>query len=214
MKIFYTFVLSCLLFLFISCTAAAAQFDSKRVARAEAELWQAYYEKDYAGLMQGIVSGLSEQFDLSLRQAIHVGSKASEAAGVFSQLSGKSSQLTYDQRVLPVLIVFFSRLKSAVDGSWDADLAAKAELNWWVLRRQAKQNHPENVGRAIAKVYVLLYGKHNQWIEKAGLLRAKAAQLRDKQSRRGRVDWNAVQKLLEDSYSALLKGIEINETSP
>jgi hypothetical protein len=89
------------------------------------------------------------------------------------------------------------------NGTWDAEAAARAELEWWVKRRTPGQNSPEEVGRSIAKLYKTLYGRSNPDIEKAGLLRALAAHIRDTSH-----DWDKVDTLLKESYRSLIRGIQ------
>jgi hypothetical protein len=59
------------------------------------------------------------------------------------------------------------------------------------------------VGEKIAKLYGLLYGKDFKEFEKAGLLRAQAAELRDVGGKDA--NWEKVEDLLKKSYRELKK---------
>lgn len=85
------------------------------------------------------------------------------------------------------------------------DAVARAELGWWVARRTPGRNSPAQVGAEIANLYALLYGKTNPNLQKAGLLRAKAAYLRDQGG--NSPDWQEVERLLRESYEALVVGL-------
>ncbi len=68
-------------------------------------------------------------------------------------------------------------------------------------RRTPGQDSPEEVGRSIARLYTILYGETNPDILEAGLLRAQAADLRDRHG-----DWKEIETLLRQSYNALARG--------
>ncbi len=189
-------------------------FNSEAIAIAETNSWRSYYEKNFSILFQSIVEMLHEQFQLSAVDSIVVGTNAVEAARTFSNLPRRTTKEQYNKQVLPLLITFYSQLKEIYGCSWNPNAVAQAELNWWVARRTPGKNSPEQVGALIAEVYVLLYGENNQEIQKAGLLRAKAAHMRDVESRRGRIRWQKIQELLTQSYDALLEGIKLNNSSP
>lgn len=189
-------------------------FDSAALAAAETNSWRSYYEKNFSMLFQSIVEMLHQQFHLSMLDSIAVGTNAVKAARAFSRLPRKTTKQQYQEKVLPYLITFYTQLKDIFGGDWDPNEVAEAELNWWVARRTPGKNSPKQVGTEIAQMYQLLYGKNNPEIQKAGLLRAEAAHLRDVASRRGKIPWSKIQKLLTQSYDALLKGIALNNSSP
>ena len=70
-----------------------------------------------------------------------------------------------------------------------------------VARRTPGANAPEQVGRLIAEEYELLYETPLADVLAAGLLRAEAAALRDREA--GQPDWAAIGALLRDSYREL-----------
>jgi hypothetical protein len=183
-----------------ACRHWLAAFDADRIALAETRMWKAYYSGDTQSLGSEMVALLNRQFGLSLTDAMEVGRDLAGAAMTFQGLSGN-----YEQ-VLPGLERAYSRLKKSTGGTWDSAAAARAELDWWITRRTPGRDSPEEVGRAIARLYAILYGKTNPDIERAGLLRAQAAALRD--SGAARADWAEVERLLRQSYHALASGIK------
>ena len=114
----------------------------------------------------------------------------------------QSTQEVYPTQALLGLKSAYTRLKILTKGTWNADAAARGELDWWVKRR-TPHNSPEEVGCSIANLYKVLYGKSNKDIERAGLLRARATNIRDTDN-----DWPKVQDLLRESYCALVQGIQ------
>jgi hypothetical protein len=173
-------------------------FDADKVARAETRMWQAYYTGDKIQLGLQLIAQLRSQHGLSLFEAEKVGELFASAAMKFRSASGD-----YDHVCLPDLTKAYSLIKQATDAHFDPDKAARAELAWWVARRTQGQNSAEQVGEKIAKLYGLLYGKDSQAFEKAGLLRAQAAELRDSGGKDA--DWVHVEDLLRKSYRELKK---------
>jgi len=171
-------------------------FDPDKVAHAETEMWQAYYAGNKTRLAANLVSLFRNQFGLSLPGVTRVGRLYAEAAMKF-----RGAQGSYDRIVLPDLIQAYAVLKRASDGSFDAEAAARAELAWWVARRTRGQNSAEQVGRKIAELYIVLYGHDDASLQTSGLLRAKAAALRDAGG--NDADWTQVEALLQQSYRAL-----------
>jgi len=175
-------------------------FDPDRIAASETRMWQAYYRRDAQSLGREMVTLLRKQFGLSLADSIEVGKDLAGAAMAFQDSSRNSDQ------VLPGLERAYARLKKVSGGTWDAAEAARAELDWWTARRTPGRDSAEEVGRAIVQLYAILYGKTNAHIERAGLLRAQAAELRDRGGERA--DWAEVERLLRESYRALCRGIQ------
>lgn len=177
---------------------APFRFDPDRIAAAEARMWKAYYDRKIEQVGFELIQVLLEQFHLSFPDALAVAADLSSAALAF-----QSSRGDYPNQVLPGLKSAYGRLKDLTQGTWDAEAAARAELAWWVKRRTPGHNSPEEVGRSIAHLYKILYGKSNKDIERAGLFRARAASLRDTGH-----DWPKVQSLLQESYRSLAQGIQ------
>lgn len=172
-------------------------------AAAETRMWQAYYGNDPKALAVELVSTLRAQFGLSYVRALQVGNDLAEATLAFQR-----NRDHYEEAVLPHLESAYGRLRSACRGRWDARAAARAELDWWAARRTPGHDRPEQVGRDIAKLYAILYGKSNPQIERAGLLRAQAASLRDRAGLAGpEGGWAEITRLLEESYTALVEGV-------
>ncbi len=173
-------------------------FDPVAVAKAETEMWKAYYEGRPESVFAGLTGVLREQAHLSAGEATGVAMHFSMAAAKFKERSGN-----YESIVLPDLVAGYEAMLRATGRDFDAREAADAELHWWVLRRTPGRDKPESVGRGIARLYEELYGRTNGRILMAGVLRARAADLRDRGN-----DWDRVEELLRESYESLLKGIE------
>jgi hypothetical protein len=182
------------------------EMDPGKVADAETRMWQAYYANDHIMLRQEIENLLNCQFGISVSDAKEIGESLASAAMKF-----ESAKSNYKLTVLPDLERAYSLLKNKLDISFDPKEAAKAVLDWWVARRTPGRDSPEEVGRLIAHLYVVLFGEDKPAFGRAGLLRARAARVRDE----GGVlcNWDTVEYLLHESYQALQEGLRLASNS-
>ncbi|MHC4269580.1 MAG: fibronectin type III domain-containing protein [Planctomycetota bacterium] len=175
--------------------------DPAKVAKDEVRMWHAYYAKDFVVLRQELKNLLCSQFGISDSDANYIGEPLTNAS-----LKFEAAETDYDSIVLPYIELAYSRLKQKLDVSFDPKEVAGAELDWWVARRTPGSDSVEEVGRLIARLYVLLFGEENPAFDRAGLLRAQAARLRDEGG--ALCDWDVVEQLLHKSYQALQEGIK------
>jgi hypothetical protein len=174
-------------------------FDADKVAQAETRMWQAYYSEDKTQLGFQLIALLRNQHGLSLLEAKEIGELLARSAMKFRLAKGD-----YESVALPDLAKAYSLIKLATGAPFDPDKVARAELAWWVARRTPGQNSTEQVGKRIAELYALLYDRDHPAFEKAGLLRAQAAKMRDSGGKNA--DWVRVEALLRKSYRELKTG--------
>jgi len=172
------------------------QFEPARLATLEVGMWQAYYAKQRVRLFSLLVTMLREQYHYSWATATLEGFHLARAAATFGDATGN-----YDV-VLPDLEAAYDKVRSWTGAAFDPHAVARAELAWWVARRQPGQNSPEQIGLLIAREYALLYETTPENVADAGYLRAKAARLRDDQA--ASPDWDTIGRLLRASYEELL----------
>ena len=172
-------------------------FNPTRLADSEMRMWRDYYSGNRMGLGLELVKAVREQFKVGQNDAMEIARDFAGAAVAFQSASGN-----YESVALPELEAGYERVRKVVGGTWDSGQAARAELEWWVQRRTPGHESTAEVGRSIATLYALLYGRTNARLERAGYLRAEAARVRDQSG-----DWPRVQKLLRESYSELAYGV-------
>jgi hypothetical protein len=178
---------------------SARDFDPDRLADLEAAMWQSYYRQENAALFGDLVIALRQQFRYPWAKAGIAAMHLARAASVFGKASGD-----YD-RVLPDLQTAYTISRDWTGAAFDPAEVARAELAWWVARREPAQRDPENVGRLIGVLYARFYEVPEARVHEAGLLRARAATLRDRGGTS--TDWNEVSRLLHASYRALRTGV-------
>ena len=190
---------------FVLSTAWAGshfEMDPDKVGAAEARMWQAYYTNDQATIMQELTSLLHNQFGISVSEAGDIGELLASAAMKF-----ESAENNYKLTVLPDLERAYTLLENKLDIGFDPKEAAGAEMDWWVARRTPGSDSVEEVGQLIAHLYSVLFGEDQPVFERAGLLRAQAAHIRDEEG--ASCNWGKVEQLLHESYQALQEGIKL-----
>ena len=189
------------------CTAGYPAFseipvlDPDQIAAAETRMWQAYYARDLPRLHSEMAALLRAQFRLPSADAERIAKSLVGAAMKFA-ISGAN----YERVVLPDLEVAYLQLRALLKRSFDPREAARAELAWWVARRTPGQDNPQQVGKRIAKLYSVIYGAERPEFLEAGLLRAQAAQLRDRCG--PSCDWTKIEGLLRRSYRVLADAVQ------
>jgi hypothetical protein len=174
---------------------SARAFEPNRMADLEVRMWRSYYQQETATLFGTLVIALREQFQYPWAKAARAAFHLSRAASRFGR-----AQSGYEV-VLPDLERAYRIARDWTGAGFDPAQVAQAELAWWVARRNPEQRKVENVGHLIAAVFARFYEVPQDRVEEAGLLRARAADVRD----RGDVsaDWTKVSELLHQSYASL-----------
>jgi hypothetical protein len=170
-------------------------FEPDRLADLEVSMWQAYYRKEKARLFGLLVVMLREQRRCTWARAAREGFHLARAAATFGDARGDY------ERVLPDLQKAYAMAREWTSSGFDPARVARAELAWWVARRQPGRDDPPSVGALIAEEYALLYEVPVDRVAEAARLRAEAAALRDAGG--AEADWAAVSRLLRESYRSL-----------
>lgn len=199
--LFVGFIVTSCYYLFFN----KAPFDPYFLSSTETDMWEAYYKKDKPKLAWLLVQILKRQFSISSYEAAKTGKMLADSAMKF-----KSAKDGHYEVALPDLIAAYTAIKKYSNLQFNPKSAAEADLNWWVYRRDpTKRNKPKIIGAGITKLYEIIYGYKHKGFNKAGLLRAEAAYLRDQG--KDNCDWVKIEELLLESYLALQQGIEKNE---
>jgi hypothetical protein len=174
--------------------------DPDEIAAAETRMWQAYYARDIPRLHGEMADLLRAQFRIPPADAERIAKSLVGAAMKFA-ISGAN----YEQVVLPDLEMAYLQLRVLLKLPFDPREAARAELAWWIARRAPGRDNPQQVGRQIARLYSIIYGAERSAFLEAGILRAQAAQLRDRSG--PNCDWKRVEGLLRRSYRVLAEAV-------
>jgi hypothetical protein len=170
-------------------------FAPDRVASLEREMWEAYYRKQKLRLFSLLVVTLREQYRYTWARAAQAGFHLARAAAWFGDARGDY------ERVVPDLQAAYTIARDWSSSDFDPAEVARAELDWWVARRDPERRSLANVGTLIAQEYALLYSVPRERVAEAGRLRAEAGALRDAGA--AQPDWAEVERLLRESYRSL-----------
>jgi hypothetical protein len=188
-------------------TAWGRGFDPDRLASLELRMWKAYYRRQPVRLAALLVQANREQAHASWPRALAGAFHLVRAAAGFGRSTGD-----YD-RFLPGIVRGYRSL--GLPPTADADVVARNELRWWVVRREIGPAAGAAAGEVIADLYASIYGLPRSEVAEAGRLRGLAAEVRDRGAAAdpdgpggpGRGYWPEVARLLRGSYRSLASAL-------
>ena len=175
-------------------------FEPAEMARLETAMWRDYYDKRYPALFYHLYELSRTQFGFSPLDSLRIAWAAARAARAFQPTRSREAA----NAALPPLVTYYRLLASATPGGFDAEKAARLELDWWQARREAVS--PEQYGLTVAGVAAITYGKlpDEPSLVISGLGRADAMAYRDA---RGQAmtdqDWTEIECRLRRAYWSL-----------
>src|SRR5262249_28935412 len=110
------------------------QFEPARLAMLEVGMWKAYYARQNVRLFSLLVTMLREQYRYSWATAAIEGFHLVRAAATFG------SATDHYEVVLPDLEAAYATVRSWTGAAFDPQAVARAELAWWVARRNPAEN--------------------------------------------------------------------------
>src|SRR5258705_1587234 len=188
-------------------TAHLREFDADEVARLETAMWRSYYEKAQVRLFKQLSELLRTQYDMPLIRSNQVAYYAANAAFVFKDGKQRSDY----EEALPDLVKFYQSLRNMSDIPFDADRAARLELEWWIIHRERAKHPPGDLERALAELQAEIYRIPIERLLEHGRLRAEAMTIRDTRDDTGGVteaDWARIDELLHQSWRSLAIGVK------
>ncbi|MCP3408301.1 hypothetical protein [Bradyrhizobium sp. CCGB01] len=150
-------------------------FDPAEMARLETAMWRDYYDKRHAALFFHLYDSTRTQFGFSPLKSLQIVLSAAGAARTFQPTRSRREA----DAALPALVAYYRDFAPAAPVAFDAEQAARLELDWWQARREAVG--PRDYGLTIARVAALTYGKNadDSGIRQFGMARAEAMAFRD-----------------------------------
>ena len=178
-------------------------FDSDAVARLETGMWRDYYAHDYKSLARRLYSLYRDEYHFSPGDSAQLAYQSGKAAQLFQPTASRAEA----QVALPCLVTYYTLLRDRSGESFDAEKAARLELDWWQLRRENAT--PEQYGNVVAQVAAELFKTDNEHIQKSSQLRAAMMHYRDER-RNGQMqpaDWEHIEQNLIEAYRELKTGV-------
>jgi hypothetical protein len=181
-------------------------FQPGEVGRLEAAMWQAYYEKANLRLFGQLATLLRQQYDLPVLRSHLVAFHAARAAALFQRGHTRSEYET----ALPDLQIFYSAIAVVAVQRFDAQRAARLELEWWIVHRERASHAAGDLTRSLAELQAELYhASPTSFLEHASE-RAAAMLLRDTKAEHGNVtmdDWRQIEEKLQNSWKLLWRNV-------
>lgn len=177
-------------------------FDADEVARLDKAMWRSYYSRERLRLYSELTELLEKQYKLNFWRRQFVAYRAAKAAFVFKD--GKSRH-DYE-KALPDLEKFYAEIRDISATDFDANKAAKLELEWWIVHREREKYQEGDLARALAETAAEIYKMPVENFLEHGDLRAKAMEIRDAKAESGGVseeDWRKIDELLHQSWRSL-----------
>ncbi len=187
-------------------SADIRSFDPGEVARLETSMWRSYYDRQRLELFAELAELLREQYHLSLLGSMVAAQDAARAAFVFKQGGARSD---YEQ-ALPGLERFYAAIRRVSNVPFDAERAARLELEWWIVHREQSEEAPHELVNALALLQSEIYQVPVEQLTEHARLRAEAMTIRDQEASQGEVterDWMRIQELLRASWGSLFAAI-------
>jgi hypothetical protein len=159
---------------------ALEAFDPVRVGTIEQEAWAAYYQREWARLLQSLLDLIQGQFGLSPAQSLEAAYVATQAQVVWADRGTSGGEAEELMRQ------FYALVRAPSGGRYDPDRAAALEINWWAVHRD-RDRYPDStaLAQAVADLYAEIYGLPVQAAVPAGEHRARAMEYSDLWIREG-----------------------------
>lgn len=176
------------------------RFEPAGIARLETAMWRDYYEKRYPALFYHLYELSRTQFGFSPLDSVRIALAAARAAKAFQPTYSREAA----NATLPLLVSYYRLLASATSGGFDAEEAARLELDWWQARREAVG--PAQYGVTVARVAAITYGRpvDDPSLLISGIGRAEAMAYRDARGlAMSGPDWSEIECRLRRAYRSL-----------
>ncbi len=200
---------------------ACAALDPDRVAHLEKAGWEAYYDRNWPGVLSLMVQMNRTQFCMGWSDAIVGAVDIVRAAVAFAPVDNDIAAATAH------LTQFYAKARSSAGLSTDAATLAALEIDYWIVHRQlanARKAAPDHTGdlepmiAALEKLHAALFAAPPAAIRRSAEARALAAATVDRitggYTADAAADWQAIELNLRDAYRAIVPAqqatVEVN----
>ena len=194
--------------LFVPRQHSIRQFDPKRVAQLETDMWRSYYDKNPVLLFWQLAGGLREQFHAPFWRSFGLAFRATKAAFTFKQGQSRADY----SKALPGLVAYYEAIQELTTERFNIDSVAHLELDWWIIHRQRERYSYADLATALDQTSAALYSQPRAAFVQYGQLRAEAMRLCDEAGRRSsgatETDWKRINQMLVRAWSTLHEAVQ------
>ncbi len=174
------------------------------VADKETAMWQSYYEKKPVKLFIQSAALMRSEFHFPFWRSYLVSYYAAAAAFTFKDGSDRKAYAA----ALPDLTNYFRQICDISIEDFNADSAAKYELEWWIIRRERDKftagDWQEILCKAASTVYHVPPAKFSEYAH----LRVEAMLLRDEKAEHiTDADWQHIDEILRKAWTSFSDAI-------
>jgi hypothetical protein len=178
--------------------------DPVETANLEGGMWRSYYEKKPVKLFTQSAQLMRDMFHLSFWRSYLVSYYTAKAAFVFKDGHSRNDY----EKAFPYLEKYYQHINSISKTPFNADSAARSELEWWIIRRYRQEHPPAEWEKYISQTSAIVYHIPAEKFKDYAHLRVQAMLLRDQKDSAITVkDWQQINQLLISAWRAFGKTI-------
>jgi len=178
-------------------------FNPKKVAKTETQMWQAYYRHNFFKLFILLLRLTHGEFQLSYFRTFKMAYYGAFAAISFRVNRGKENK----KLILKKLTKLFKDISDCSLHKFDYQKAARLELDWWLIDRYPKL-YKTTRREALSDAMSTMWNINSKKLEKYAEYRAQAMELQDEAEKDNKeADWDKVNSLLLISFQSLYDSI-------
>ena len=181
------------------------QFDYKKVAKLDADMWQSYYNHQFIKMFVQLLRIMRTQLHLNWFLTFRLARHSGWAATVYRLEKGHENY----PRVLRNLVKFYKTISDNCTKPFDYQKVAELELEWWDIHRYPSK-YKKTLEQSLADAQAVIYHTGSTEFKDYAHGRAVAMLLPkhegDKQD--NPPDWNEINKLLLKSWKSLYATVQ------
>lgn len=175
------------------------RIDATETAGMEGKMWRSYYDKKPVKLFFQSAKLMRKEFHFPFWRSYRVAFYAAKAAFVFKDGKNRSDY----EKALPHLKKYYTLISNISETPFNADSAAKSELEWWIIRRNRDQHPPEEWENWLVTTASVMYHLPADRFKEYAHLRVQAMLIRDtKGNAITENDWQDINQLLLKAWQS------------
>jgi hypothetical protein len=181
------------------------KIDTAEMARLDGAMWKSYYAKKPVRLFMQSAELMRNQFHMPFFRSYLVSYYLAKAAFTFKDGKNRKEYA----KAQPYLLKYYSHINNISNKAFNADSAAAAELEWWIIRRERQQHPPQEWEQWLAKTASIMYHIPADKFKDYARLRVEAMLLRDEKGDNITGDnWQKIDLLLQHAWQSFGRTVE------